>query len=39
MKKWHSKRQNQFNINLIKPENPVKSRVLKITLKKLALKG
>lgn len=26
-------------INLIKPENPVKSRVLKITLKKLALKG
>jgi len=33
MKKWHSKRQNQFNGNLIKLENPVKSRALKITLK------
>ena len=30
---------NYSPINLIKPENPVKSRVLKITLKKLALKG
>jgi len=39
MKKWHSKRQNQFNINFIKPETPVKLGVSKILLKKLALEG
>lgn len=39
LKKWYSKRQNQFNRKLIKPETPVKSRVSKILLKKLALEG
>jgi len=39
MKKWYSKRQNQFNRKLIKPETPVKSGVSKILLKKLALEG
>lgn len=39
LKKWYSKRQNQFNRKFIKPEISVKSRVSKILLKKLALEG
>lgn len=39
IEKWCKYRQNQFNRKLIKPETPVKSKVSKILLKKLALEG